>query len=115
MGAKIEFVALTKNKKTQFDNDLTRAVRDFVGFDEKESGFPRLRFTRREARVIASLLLSEESNVFFDFVVNRRQAVDTNLSQSCFVHFATHSFINNQNPDLSGIVLSLVDEKGRLY
>ena len=29
------------------------------------------------------------------------------------VHFATHGLINNQNPDLSGIVLSLVDEQGR--
>ncbi|WP_026098849.1 CHAT domain-containing protein, partial [Kamptonema formosum] len=30
------------------------------------------------------------------------------------VHFATHGFANSQNPELSGIVLSLLDEKGDL-
>ena len=29
------------------------------------------------------------------------------------MHFATHGLINNHHPDLSGIVLSLVDEQGR--
>ncbi len=29
------------------------------------------------------------------------------------VHFATHGLLNNSNPELSGIVLSLVDEAGR--
>ena len=29
------------------------------------------------------------------------------------VHFATHSLINNQHPELSGVVLSLVDEQGQ--
>ena len=29
------------------------------------------------------------------------------------LHFATHGLINSQSPDLSGIVLSLVDEEGR--
>jgi len=28
------------------------------------------------------------------------------------VHFATHGLLNNERPDLSGIVLSLVDAKG---
>jgi CHAT domain-containing protein len=28
------------------------------------------------------------------------------------VHFATHSLLNNQHPELSGIVLSLVDRQG---
>jgi CHAT domain-containing protein len=29
------------------------------------------------------------------------------------LHFATHGLINNQHPELSGVVLSLVDEQGR--
>lgn len=29
------------------------------------------------------------------------------------MHFATHSLLNNQHPELSGIVLSLVDEQGQ--
>lgn len=34
------------------------------------------------------------------------------LADYRFVHFATHGFINNENPELSGIVLSLFDENG---
>lgn len=29
------------------------------------------------------------------------------------VHFATHGLLNDQHPELSGVVLSLVDEQGR--
>jgi CHAT domain-containing protein len=29
------------------------------------------------------------------------------------VHFATHSVLNNQRPELSGVVLSLVDQSGQ--
>jgi CHAT domain-containing protein len=29
------------------------------------------------------------------------------------VHFATHSLLNNEHPELSGVVLSLVDRAGR--
>ncbi len=29
------------------------------------------------------------------------------------VHFATHALLNNDHPELSGIVLSLVDQQGR--
>jgi CHAT domain-containing protein len=35
------------------------------------------------------------------------------LSEYQIVHFATHSLLNNRHPELSGIVLSLVDERGR--
>src|SRR4029077_18210000 len=34
------------------------------------------------------------------------------LSQYRILHFATHAFIDKVRPELSGIVLSLVDEKG---
>ena len=39
--------------------------------------------------------------------------MDARLADYRIVHFATHGLINNQHPDLSGIVLSLVDEQGR--
>jgi CHAT domain-containing protein len=30
-----------------------------------------------------------------------------------YIHFATHGLINNANPELSGLVLSLFDQQGR--
>jgi CHAT domain-containing protein len=35
------------------------------------------------------------------------------LSQYRFLHFATHGLLNSQQPELSGLVLSLVDEQGQ--
>src|SRR5207247_9668553 len=34
------------------------------------------------------------------------------LGQRRIVHFATHGVLDSEHPDLSGLVLSLVDEKG---
>jgi CHAT domain-containing protein len=35
------------------------------------------------------------------------------LEQYRIVHFATHSLLDNEHPELSGVVLSLVDRTGR--
>jgi CHAT domain-containing protein len=48
-----------------------------------------------------------------DFAANRETARSSELGQYQIVHFATHSLINNKHPELSGIVLSLVDESGQ--
>ena len=48
-----------------------------------------------------------------DFAANRNVAMSPALSDFRFVYFATHSFINNENPELSGIVFSMIDENGK--
>lgn len=73
----------------------------------------RLRFSRQEADQIARLANDGRSLKALDFSANRAAAMDTRLSDYRIVHFATHALLNNQHPDLSGIVLSLVDEQGR--
>jgi CHAT domain-containing protein len=40
-------------------------------------------------------------------------ATSGKLSDYRIVHFASHSFVNAAHPDLSGIVLSLVDQRGQ--
>ena len=47
-----------------------------------------------------------------DFDASRETAMSTDLGQYRIVHFATHSLLNNQQPELSGVVLSLVDRAG---
>jgi CHAT domain-containing protein len=37
----------------------------------------------------------------------------TDLSGFRYLHFATHGLLNSRRPELSGIVLSLVDEQGQ--
>lgn len=92
--------------------DVIRALRDVTPPDSPES-LPRLSGTRLEAQAITSLLPDRESMQALDFAANRSTATSAALSQFRIVHFATHAVIDNTHPELSGIVLSLVDEQGQ--
>jgi CHAT domain-containing protein len=74
---------------------------------------PRLLGTRREARAILALATAQTSRRAIDFDASRETALAEDLSQYQIVHFATHGLINNRHPELSGLVLSLVDKQGR--
>jgi CHAT domain-containing protein/Tfp pilus assembly protein PilF len=76
-------------------------------------GLRRLRFSRQEADEIARLAGSDSKLEAVDFAANRKLATSAELGQYRVVHFATHGIINNDHPELSGIVLSLVDERGQ--
>jgi CHAT domain-containing protein len=47
------------------------------------------------------------------FQASRATATSAGLAQYRIVHFATHGLLNNQHPEFSGLVLSLVDEHGK--
>ena len=73
---------------------------------------PRLPGTRQEAAQILALVPAAEGKQAIDFAASRATATDPALSQYRYVHFATHGFLDSDHPELSGIVASLVDEKG---
>jgi CHAT domain-containing protein len=75
--------------------------------------FQRLFISRWEAQRITSLVPAGDSLQVLDFAVTREVAESPDLAQYRIIHFATHSIIDNVHPELSGIVLSLVDEHGR--
>lgn len=83
------------------------------GADSGLDGLRRLRFSRQEADAIARLAGSDAKLEAVDFAANRKLATSDELGQYRVIHFATHGIINNSHPELSGIVLSLVDEKGQ--
>lgn len=72
----------------------------------------RLPYTRQEANQIAALVPASERKQALDFAANRSIALNSELGQYKYVHFATHGFLNSLHPELSGIVLSLVDAQG---
>ncbi|MEG4495528.1 CHAT domain-containing protein [Microcoleus sp. D3_18_C4] len=74
----------------------------------------RLPFTRQEAQTISSLFPPALSSQKIDFDANRTTATDGSLANYQIVHFATHGIANSKNPELSGIVMSMVDDKGNL-
>lgn len=86
--------------------DLKNSVRD-AGVK-----LTRLLGTRREAEAIMALVPEAERTQYFDFQANKVTARNPDLSQYRIVHFATHGILNTVRPELSGIVMSLVDEKG---
>ena len=92
--------------------DLLRAVED-----TGESGLParleRLDNSRWEAERIVALVPKREAMHALDFAANRATATSPELGRYRIVHFATHVFIDSLHPELSGVVLSMVDERGR--
>jgi CHAT domain-containing protein/Tfp pilus assembly protein PilF len=76
-------------------------------------GLRRLRFSRQEADEIARLAGNSSKLEAVDFAANRKLATSAELGQYRVVHFATHGIVNNSHAELSGIVLSLVDERGK--
>ena len=73
--------------------------------------FARLPFTQREAEGILSV--SGSGLKALGFQANRERVLSKELGDYRIVHFATHGLLNSEHPELSGIVLSLVDEQGR--
>jgi CHAT domain-containing protein/tetratricopeptide (TPR) repeat protein len=89
-------------------DDLARSAAD-AGM----SRFPRLQWSRTEAQSIVGLSGIARSLGALDFAASRATAQGPELAKYRIVHFATHGLLNSRHPELSGIVLSLVDEHGR--
>lgn len=90
---------------------LARALRDLSGSGAR-GALTRLPFTRQEAQAITSLVPREQSLQALDFRASREVASRADMSSYRIVHFATHGLLDDQHPELSGLVLSLVDESG---
>jgi CHAT domain-containing protein/tetratricopeptide (TPR) repeat protein len=73
---------------------------------------PRLPLTRWEAESIARLL-PHSTRTVLDFQASKAFVSGGEIGRHRIVHFATHGILNGVHPELSGIVLSLVDEQGR--
>jgi CHAT domain-containing protein len=91
--------------------DLRRSLRDIDG-QGGEVNFSRLLSTLQEARMIVKAAPRGSTEVITGFEANKSSSMNATLGQARILHFATHGIINNEHPELSGIVLSLVDPKG---
>ena len=87
---------------------LVHALRD-AGLD----ALPRLPFTRREAKNIVALVPPSARLEALDFEANLEAVRSPRLSDFRILHFATHGFLAASHPQYSGLVLSLVDERGQ--
>jgi CHAT domain-containing protein len=93
--------------------ELHRALRDVGILREGGLGIPRLLFSREEADAIMAAAPAGAGRKTVGFQASRATATSPELGQYRIVHFATHGLLNTEHPELSGLVLSLVDEQGK--
>jgi CHAT domain-containing protein/tetratricopeptide (TPR) repeat protein len=100
--------------------ELSRALRTFTastapatGVAAQRSGLTRLPFSREEAEAIATLAPARQVLKATGFQASRARITNGDLGRYRYLHFATHGLLNAEHPELSGLVLSLVDEAGR--
>ncbi len=92
-----------------------RLLKHFKSKSAADSGvlrIARLPFTRQEANQIIRLVPEAERMEALDFYASRATATANDLSNYRFVHFATHGYLDSEQPELSALVLSLVDSQG---
>ena len=73
----------------------------------------RLAATQREGEEIMRMLPGTEAKLVSGFDANHTFVSSPELSQYRVIHLATHGIINAEHPELSAVILSLVDRDGR--
>ena len=96
------------NEETQAKSDVKRAA-----WESGLQSLERLPFSRREAEAIIALAPQGKSLKALDFDASLATVTSDDIARYRIVHFATHGLLNNVHPELSGIVLSLVDNTGQ--
>jgi CHAT domain-containing protein len=82
------------------------------GVMEEGGELRRLKASRKEAEALAAKVPKDQFFQALDFNASRATAMSEELSQYRIVHFTAHGSINSRHPELSGLIFSLVNEKG---
>ncbi len=104
--------ALAASTPSAVTAELGRALRS-LNPGNAPAALSRLPFSRAEATAIAALAPANQVLQATGFQASRAQAMTAELSRYRIVHFATHGLLNSAQPELSGLVFSLVDEAGQ--
>lgn len=100
---------VSKTPPRQKPADLVRTLRDF----RLDVQIPRLVSSGFEARAILKLAPRGTGFMATGTDANRSLVVSGRLADYQIVHFATHGLNNPENPNRSGLVLSLIDNAGK--
>jgi CHAT domain-containing protein len=90
---------------------LERALRSMRG--STDGSLSRLPFSRWEADAIAALAPRGDARKALGFEASRETALSSELGHYRIVHLAAHGLLDAKRPELSGVVLSLVDDQGK--
>ncbi|WP_199297723.1 tetratricopeptide repeat protein [Funiculus sociatus] len=78
----------------------------------RTSDLERLEYSSKEAEQILKLVPASQHLQALGSKASHATATSPDLAQYRMVHFATHGCVNEEQPQLSGLVLSLFDDKG---
>jgi CHAT domain-containing protein len=95
------------------DEDPRRALASDVADTFDPNRIQSLFYARQELDVLRKLVPADEALVYSDFDATRDRLREIDLRQFRILHFATHGLLNAKQPELSGLMLSLVDQEGR--
>jgi CHAT domain-containing protein len=106
---------ISRQKQTPAAAPVAKAVGEAsrAAREDGAAEFTRLRFSRTEAEEISRLTPADSTLKALDFDASRETVMRSDLGQYRIVHFATHSLLDPERPELSGVVLSLFDRYGR--
>lgn len=102
----------TTRSSESSDARLGRALRD-VQPSAGTLGLSRLYFSGPEADAIFSLIPATAGVKKVGFEASRKNVVNDELANFRIIHFSTHGLLDNELPELSGIVFSMFDQQGR--
>lgn len=83
------------------------------GDDFGRRGFPRLRMSGAEAAAIERLAPAGRVTKLLGFAAEPAAFRRADIDRFSIIHVAAHTLFDNRHPELSGLVLSLVDRQGR--
>jgi CHAT domain-containing protein/tetratricopeptide (TPR) repeat protein len=97
------------------DTQYLKVLRDAGDIGSVGSSLRLIRLTnsRKEAEAIVAVAAPGSSLAALDFDASRSKALSEELRQFKIVHLATHGILDSANPELSGLVFSLVDREGK--
>jgi CHAT domain-containing protein len=101
----------TAGKVVAQELELSRAFGDADQLSPA-ARIPRLLGSREEAGAIMNIVPWRTGFEAVDFAASRATVIGSQLDQFSIVHFATHAVLNENHPESSGIVLSLVNQAG---
>ncbi len=96
------------------ENSKTESVSlESFRFVESLNSLARLMASKDEADSIIDILGTSNADAFSGYSASREQLLNAKTADYKIIHFATHGLINEERPELSGIVLSRFDENGQ--
>lgn len=93
-------------------SSVTAAILSPFRSIESLDSMPRLPASELEAKAISDVFGTSNSTLRTGFSANRDGVLSGGVEDFKVLHFATHGLIDERRPEMSGILLSLYDDRG---